>query len=152
MIPLLSWKVDIGAQRTHFFLLFTTLHTSSHHHMWILRQEVLKSLWAPEGLHKLAFLESVLLFRLNSFFFSSPPKIFCSGEYFLSHSFPNVILFDFHRAGPERSRWTMPQRSISISEHQLSSRSCSRCILISSNHAFNQDDWHGIPPPPLPAY
>lgn len=55
--------------------------------------------WAQEGLGKLVFLQSGLLWGLN-FFFSSPNKTFCSRERFLSQSFSNVILFDSHQAAP----------------------------------------------------
>lgn len=78
--------------------------------------------------------------------FSFPPsnKIFCSSKYFLSEFLPNAILFDFHQAALRKGD---AEPSILIPEHQLSGRSRSRRIFISSNHAFNRNDWRGAPSP-----
>lgn len=114
----------------YFCLIFTGLDASFHLRIWISQEEVPKFLWAPEGWDKLAFLESVLLSGLHCFFFSSPNKNFCFRVYFLNHSLPNAILFDFHGAAPFRGRWTVSQQACQF----LNTSFLAGAILDASSH------------------
>lgn len=97
---------SLGSKNTYWLLIFHCLFTTTSEYQGkkcssssrLHRLEQIKNSWSQSFF----WTKLLLLFPFSK-------KIFCSRESLLSHSFSNAILFDFHQATPERSRWTIPQ-------------------------------------------